>query len=310
ISLEGAPFHRRFVADETAMVTFRTGRVVTVPTPTARGYTFLFRERRPDGRIGFLYRATLESSPPPPWGATVRLGGRAGPADPPPNPGQLDMRRVLRGQGASAALQAASCDVMAAPPPWQRALTKTREALAASLTRHVPGPARPLLAASLLNLTAHVPDDTRDAFLRSGMQHILAISGQHIGLLLGFLLIAGLCARLPRKLTFLLAAALTAAYIPLVGSPVSVVRSGLMFACVLPAIMLERPTAGLHALGLTAAADLLLDPHNVLNLGFQLSYAATLALILGAQPAQRAAQSFMHGVKACAARLMPSRDDV
>ncbi len=304
ISGEHAPFHRHFTADDTsaARSPTRTGTVVSVPTPTARGYTFLFRERRADRKPGLLYRVTQETLPPPPWGATVRLSGPAGPADPPPNPGQLDMRRVLRAQGASAALQATHCETIAAPSRWKRTLATTRDALARSLARHVPGAARPLLEASLLNLTTNVPDDTRDAFLRSGMQHILAISGQHIGLLLGFLLIAGLCARLPRKFTFLFAALLTAAYIPLVGSPVSVVRSGIMFACLLPSVLLERPTTGLHALGLTAAADLLLDPHNILNLGFQLSYAATLALILGASSAHLAALAFVRTLKALTAR--------
>ncbi len=293
VSLEGAPFHRTFVAEERSTAAVRTGTVITAPTPTARGHTFLFRERHAEGRRALLYRATVEQAPPPEWGATVRLHGQAAPAEPPPNPGQLDMRRVLRGQGASAILEVSQWDVVNSPPAWHRLLTHVRGRLAQSLERHVPAPARPLLEASLLNLTTNVPDETRDAFLRSGMQHILAISGQHIGLLLGFLLVAGLCARLPRKLTFLIAGLLTAAYIPLVGSPVSVVRSGIMFACLLPAIVLERPTAGAHALGLTASVDLLMDPHNVLNLGFQLSYAATLALILGAQPAQHAAHTLV-----------------
>lgn len=297
ITLDSAPFHRAFIAEDTAAmpIPVRIGTVTSVPAPGARGHVFLFREQR-EGKNGLLYRATLVAPDPPAWGATVRLHGFAAPADAPPNPGQLDMRRVLRGQGASAGLQASRCETLAAPPPHKRALTVARDALAASLARHVPVATRPLLEASLLNLTANVPDDTRDAFLRSGMQHILAISGQHIGLLLGFLLIAGMCARLSRKVTFLLAALMTAAYIPLVGSPVSVVRSGIMFACLLPAILLERPTTGLHALGITASLDLLLDPHNVLNLGFQLSYAATLALILGAQPAHHAARHVTHRV--------------
>lgn len=315
VSLEGAPFHRTFVAEGLSGVRMWTGTVVTVPTSTARGYTFLFREARADGRRALLYRVALEQTSPPEWGATISLHGEAVPAEPPPNPGQLDMRRVLRGQGASAILEAGAWRAVKPPPAWKRVLTQVRRHLAQSLTRHVPAAARPLLEASLLNLTANIPDETRDAFLRSGMQHILAISGQHIGLLLGFLLLAGLCARLPRKLTFLIAGLLTAAYIPLVGSPVSVVRSGIMFACLLPAIVLERPTAGAHALGLTASVDLLMDPHNILNLGFQLSYAATLALILGAQPAQHAAHTLVQhlftaptALVRLARRLHPHRD--
>jgi competence protein ComEC len=209
---------------------------------------------------------------------------------------------VLRGQGASASLRAESWEEIRPPPVWKTALTAARAALGASFDRHVPRPALPLLEASLLNITARVPPETQQAFFRSGMQHILAISGQHIGLLIAFLLLTSLCLRLPRKAAFLIAGVMTAAYIPLVGAPVSVVRSGIMLGFLLPAILLERPSAGLHALCLTASADLLLDPHNILNLGFQLSYAATLALILGSRPAQILAERSVNAVAGKGAR--------
>lgn len=295
-TLPDIPFHREFpgMTREAPPEAF-LGIVEDVPTPSARGFNFLFRPLpvKPDKAIPSdnpRYRVNLITrGDPPPWGALIRLRGIAEPASPALNPGQLDMRRVLRAQGAAAILEADDWETLHPPSKWKSWLMRTRAALDASLGRHVAGPALPLLEASLLNITANVPDDTRNAFLRSGMQHILAISGQHIGLLLAFLLFAGLAVRLPRKAAFVLAALLTAAYIPLVGSPVSVVRSGIMLACLLPALLLERPSGGLHAFCLTASIDLLLDPHNILNLGFQLSYAATLALILCARPSQKLA---------------------
>jgi competence protein ComEC len=288
LTLPDIPGHRTFRADEpSAEGVARTGVVMGAPVPTPLGYTFPFRE---EGRRGLLYRATVGTEKPPRWGATLTLSGHAASGEAPPNPGQLDMRRVLRGQGASAALRAVSWREIRPPPAWVRALAAARGALQASLDRNVPAAARPLLEAALLNRTTGVPFDTQEAFFRSGMQHILAISGQHIGMLIAFTLFLALRIRLPRKAAFLVAAALAAAYIPLVGAPVSVVRSGIMLACLLPGILLERPCPAPHALCLTASVDLLLDPHNILNLGFQLSYAATLALILAAKPAQAAAR--------------------
>ncbi len=290
LSLPGAPFHRSFVADGAALV--REGVVANEPVPSAMGHVFLFRERDGGRR---LYRATVETPSPPPRGATIRLTGMAAPEAPPPNPGQLDMRRVLRAQGAAASLKATSWDELHPPPAWARALSTAREALRTSLARNVPPAALPLPEAALLNITENVPESTRDSFLRSGMQHVLAISGQHIGILIAFLLAFSRCVRLPRKAAFTVAALMTAAYIPLVGAPVSVVRSGITFACLLPAVLMERRTAGLHALCLTAAIDLLFDPHNILNLGFQLSYAATSALVVGTGPLQRAAVKICGG---------------
>jgi competence protein ComEC len=308
VTLPDIPFHRTFAEDKKPAE--RRGVVANIPVPGARGYTFLFHETRENGNgggkgTGLRYRVSLEipaGSEPPRWGSSLVLTGIAAPADPPLNPGQLDMRRVLRGQGADAALRAATWRELRPPPLWKTALMDARIALNASFERHVPRAALPLLEASLLNNTTRVPADTQQAFFRSGMQHILAISGQHIGLLIGFLLLVSLCARLPRKFAFGIAALLTAAYIPMVGAPVSVVRSGIMLACLLPAVFLERPSAGLHALGLTAAADLLLDPHNILNLGFQLSYAATLALILGSRPAQVLARKITEGLSRISGR--------
>lgn len=279
LTLPGVPFHAS--AAEDAAPRTRLGTVETFPAPGARGVSFLFASE------GRLFRAALETAEgngAPPWGARIRLTGEAKVPAPPPNPGQLDMRRVLRAQGAEALLKADAWSLAEPPPAWKRALMRAREGLGASFARNIPAAGRPLLEAALLNDLRGVPDATREAFLRSGMQHVLAISGQHIGLLIAFLLAIGACVRLPRKAAFLAAGVLTAAYIPLTGAPVSVVRSGLMLACLLPGVLLERPSSGLHALCLTASLDLLIDPFNILNLGFQLSYGATLALILCSRP--------------------------
>ena len=301
LSLETIPFHRSVSSDArgTPPRAF-VGTVESFPVPSggerARGFSFLFKTSVPmPGRQTHhpaLYRVSLESDRPPVWGATIRLDAVIESPKPPPNPGQLDMRRVLRAQGAEALLRVEAENPWKAlrpPSPWRRFLIRTRAALGASLTRHIPPPGLPLLEAALLNDVSHVTTETSQAFLRSGMQHILAISGQHIGLLLAFLLAIALIIRLPRKAAFVIAGILTAIYIPLTGAPVSVVRSGLMLACLMPGVLLERPSAGLHALCLTAALDLLIDPFNILNLGFQLSYAATLALILCSKPASHAA---------------------
>src|SRR5690606_7493032 len=127
------------------------------PAPAARGWSFPFREA---GGERLAYRVNLETpGAAPDWGAAIALTGRASPAPPPPNPGQLDMRRVLRGQGAAAVLEATAWREVRPPARWRLALLRARAALGASLERHVPRAALPLLEASLLNVTARVPED-------------------------------------------------------------------------------------------------------------------------------------------------------
>ena len=294
LSLPSLPFHTPLKPDPRGTLPRAlTGTVETFPAPSARGFSFLFKTRTTAEGRGHLYRVALESKRPPAWGATVTLRAVVEVPEAPLNPGQLDMRRVIRAQGAAAVLRAHSWQETAPPSAWKPALLRARDVLNQSFARHVPRAGLPLLEAALLNNVTNVAPETQQAFIRSGMQHILAISGQHIGLLIAFLLALALCVRLPRKAAFIIAGLLTAAYIPLTGAPVSVVRSGLMLACLMPGILLERSSAGLHALCLTAALDLLIDPFNVLNLGFQLSYGATLALILCSRPSTQLAEKVL-----------------
>lgn len=275
--LPGMPFHVPFSPDTVSVA--REGVALPPYSQNARGHVYHFR-----ADDGMRFRILHETTDPPAAGTRVRVLGRAEAPAPPPNPGQLDMRRVLRAQGAAAMLQADSVAILRPPPRWRRGLAAARARLAASLERNVPPASRHLLEAALLNDTRNIPPATADAFLRAGMRHILAISGLHVGLLAVFLTSLCLFLRLPRKLAFTLAGGLAAAYVPLVESPVSAVRAGLMLGLMLPAILLERRPSALHALNLALAIDLLAAPHHVAHLGFQLSYAATLALILVSGP--------------------------
>lgn len=124
-------------------------------------------------------------------------------------------------------------------------------------------------------------------FRASGMLHILAISGQHVGIFALILLRICSLLRLPRKAAFVLTGLLLAFYVPVCGSSISVIRSALMFWCALPGILLERPSMGMNNLAWAAFLCLLWMPSQILSLGFQLSFGATFFLILYSRPIAR-----------------------
>ncbi len=288
LTSNGIPFHRKITSSQN--LRFWMGEVESFPAPTADdGHSFVLQT--PEG----LYRATLpRGNPAPPLGTTIALLAREKLPEPPANPGQRDAVYILRGQGQSAVLEGTHWNLLKNPSVWKSWLTKLRSGLGKELEEYIPRSTRPLVEAALLNDTRNVSIITQQDFTRSGMQHVLAISGQHIGLLVAFLLFPALCLRLPRKSALILAGLLTVLYIPVTGSSVSVVRAGLMMSCFLPSILLERPSSGINALCLAAAVDLIASPFHILNLGFQLSYAATLALILCAPAAHSLTKHFQH----------------
>jgi competence protein ComEC len=159
----------------------------------------------------------------------------------------------------------------------------SRLALGRGLERAVPAAQAPLLKAALIGDTDDLDPALVEDFKDSGMLHILAISGQHVGIIALILLQIGSFIRLPRKAAFLLTAALLALYVPVCGGQVSVLRAALMFACGLPGVLWERPGSALNNLGWSAALTLALMPWDILSMGFQLSYAATFLLILYAR---------------------------
>ncbi len=122
-----------------------------------------------------------------------------------------------------------------------------------------------------------------DAFQRTGTTHIIAISGFNIAILAG--LFTGITTRLlGRKWGSIAALVGISSYTILVGADAAVVRAAIMGAAGVFGGMFGRRQNGLNSLGMAALAMMLHDPNFPWDVGFQLSIAATLGLVLYAQP--------------------------
>ena len=149
------------------------------------------------------------------------------------------------------------------------------------------GLARPeaaLARGMVLGQDERLSDTARTDFQRSGLAHILAASGQNVMLLaaLALPLLAwaglGLRARLAGVLV------LVALYVPLAGAGPSIQRAGVMGAAGLIAAIAGRPASRWYALLLAAAVTLAIDPRAVADPGWQLSFAAVVAILVLATP--------------------------
>ncbi|HBG99300.1 MAG TPA: competence protein [Rhodobacteraceae bacterium] len=219
---------------------------------------------------------------------TAWLSPPAGPVE----PGGYDFRRHAWFQGLGAVGYARSPLVRIEPAggggPALR-LFALRMEIADWLRRALPGREGAFAAAIVVGDRSGLDRPALDALRASNLAHLLAISGLHMGLLTGtvfgairlFLaLIPPLALRLPAK-KIAAAAALAAglAYLLLSGAAVATERAFIMAAVILGAVLLDLRAITLRAVALAAILVLAIRPETLTGPGFQMSFAATTALV-------------------------------
>jgi len=156
------------------------------------------------------------------------------------------------------------------------------------LGRGMPSREAELARGFVLGEDEGIDEATKEDFRRSGLSHLLAVSGENVTLLallampvLGFF-------GIPLRERLLWMLGLIAVYVPVAGAGPSIQRAGVMGAVGVLATLSGRRSSRLHALGLAAAVTLAVDPGVAADIGWQLSFAAVLGILLLATPLRRA----------------------
>jgi competence protein ComEC len=239
---------------------------------------------------------------------TLRGGYLPGPGEPisllavinapptPASPGSYDFARDSFFQsvgGVGFALGPAQTWVAPEPAPWRLRVTMRINALRWELTRRIVDTlgARTggLAAAMTTGHDAFIPRTEVDDLRAAGLAHIISISGLHMAIVGGFVFAIvrfGIAAwpwlalrASGKKIAAALALAAVGSYLVLSGSPPPAERSAVTAAVAFGAILVDRQAISLHALALAAMGILLLQPEAVTQPGFQMSFAATAALV-------------------------------
>jgi len=128
---------------------------------------------------------------------------------------------------------------------------------------------------------------TVDDFRRSGLAHLLAVSGQNV-LLLALLAMPVLALLgVPLRARLLAVIALIAIYVPVTGAGPSIQRAAVMGAAGIAAVLAGRPSRRAYVLLLAAAVTLAVNPRAAADVGWQLSFAAVVGILLWARPLAR-----------------------
>ncbi len=173
-------------------------------------------------------------------------------------------RRLLTGTGG-------------APGRLQGAALRVRHGLFAAVTS-TDRPGAVLAQALVFGDGRRVPPTWKTGLRRAGLSHLLAVSGLHVGLILGgfWWLFGGIS----NRLTAWGGVSVLLLYGCLVGPRPSLLRAALMALLVILALVLERPPQALNSLSAALIVILFLDPQAAFDLGFQLSFLATAGILL------------------------------
>ena len=171
------------------------------------------------------------------------------------------------------------------------ALARLRQAIDRRVRDVLPGEDGALAAALIVADRGGIPAPVVAALRDAGLAHILAISGLHMALVAGTVffvlrLLLGLSQTvtegLPaKKIAAAAALAVATAYLAISGASVSTLRAWIMLALVLVAVLLDRPALTLRNVAIAAIVIILTDPAAVIGPSFQMSFAATAALVAG-----------------------------
>ncbi|WP_249212583.1 ComEC/Rec2 family competence protein [Acetobacter persici] len=175
-------------------------------------------------------------------------------------------------------------------------LEPLRERIDARIRQVLPGAAGTVASTVLTGEGASVPRAVREDFSASGLAHLLAVAGLHLGIVLGVLmavvrlsLSAWMWAALRwpcKEIAALLALLGGAAYVTLTGLHLPALRSLMMAGVVVLGLVAGRRAVSMRGLALAAAVVLLGTPQAVLGVAFQMSFAAVMALIAGYEVAR------------------------
>ena len=203
--------------------------------------------------------------------------------------GSFDYRRYLEVHGFTGQTFVWADDWQRLPDSWQGLSLWQRARLRFLCYRHTllqryrqmgaDGDEYAVLAAMTLGDKSAMTQELRDVYAVSGASHVLALSGLHLGIvyMVLTLLVVG---RRWRFVMQLLAVAGIWAFALLVGLPASVLRAAIMISAFALLSLLGRGRASLNALALAALLILTVSPDSLYDVGFQLSFAAMLAILL------------------------------
>lgn len=202
------------------------------------------------------------------------------------NPGGFAQQRYLHQHGIQAILRvrkdgwiAATGEARTPLLPVQSWISDIHHSVGASLDSLFSKQSADLLRGLLLGDRSEIDESISQNFVRSGVIHILAVSGLHVGFVIAICLLIARMFRLPERYSLVLVFCSIWIYAGITGLKPPVVRASIMASILLIGRFRDRPIASGNLLAVAAIILLLWNPQDLLNVGFQLSFAAVAGIL-------------------------------
>ncbi|MDR2732800.1 MAG: DNA internalization-related competence protein ComEC/Rec2 [Fibromonadaceae bacterium] len=203
------------------------------------------------------------------------------PVEEPTVPGSFNAPKWMRSQGFNASGSLDSVQILSSRFCFQRFSFSVKQKLEMYFLKFYEKPESGLLMGLLAGDRSGISETLQNDFRRTGLVHVLSISGFHVVMLAGMLTLFLRALRLPRKVSQILAIILMCIYAPITGGSSAVWRAVLMFCVLECSNLFQKISSSINALGVALIFILLFDPGQAFHAGFQLSAAATLGILLG-----------------------------
>lgn len=258
-----------------------TGQVDSFPTGDSDKTSFYINTEENNVYLHRMKVNTYFSAPVKP-GETIKIKGILKPPPPPSNPGEFDYLAYMARRNVFYIASVKNDDdlLMVKPQPsWQSWITSGRETGQKAFAEALPQQESSILDGMLLGKIDEIDPDRNIDFQKVGIFHVFSVSGLHVGFLL--LLNGWIMSLLKtnRRTRFISGLLLLILYGFLAGWPVSLQRAAIMGGLGLLAYYSGRPNSMLNALALAGVVILAINPASLLDISFQLSFAATFGII-------------------------------
>ncbi|MCX7921922.1 MAG: DNA internalization-related competence protein ComEC/Rec2 [Clostridia bacterium] len=218
------------------------------------------------------------------YGREVKITGQLNVPSGKRNPGGFDYRRYLAGSGMTATIYASGNNVITGKSTGGNFLVTTglniRNRIVGVINASLPMQQAGLLNGMLIGYREGLTKEVEEAFSDAGLTHLMAVSGANIAFIVFPLVFIFRKMYLKQRTANAIIIGILVLFVFVTGFSPSVLRAVIMAITVLVGQMLRRETDVITSIAFAAMLLMFYNPYSIFDIGFQLSFAATLSLIM------------------------------